>query len=888
MPRSHRSSALATPTDAKATFYDQLKFALEHIENPTTLGEESFLAQPYFLGWALREETIATTAFARGAILCAAIKKAAAALWEKILPAESTELLALSLKAKDERGICDQYHYLLLDLTYLHHYFPSSNKQSDIYEGILHVSRATYDRHLREAIRRLGELLLLYLQPAIHVEQPTSATELVGRAEIQATCLQALQEGKSIHLCGASGIGKSALGAILAERWATPAIFWFTIRITLNDQLTSLLFALGNFLHQQGASRLWLQLIANAGVVKDANLALELARADLADLATLPLLCFDEIDLLRPLDLEAEAVHHTQFLAFIEGLQDHAPLLFIGQRAVVSSDLVFPVTRLSIAEMAAWLTQVAVQHTAQLLTRIDNYTAGNPRLVALCIVLYKTAQLHAEASLNDVLDQLPQTAALGPIWQRLQQRLGRADNRLLQALSVFRSPAPRDAWLHSHLWESNTTAKAQLIGETAVERLIDYRLIQEDRSGGITLLPALRDAIYTQLTAEQREELHTNAASIRATRGEYTAAAYHFQLASQPATAIAIWEPHEEQEIRRGQAAAALGIFTQISSHQLPEKVGKRLHLLRSRLYQLGGHSEQALAQVESLPATQSDDETVEAAIVGGDALRTLGKSDAALDAYGAGLAAAARLLQQATWLHAKRGTIYLQQRELHHARREALQARYSLENLEGAIQETAGNYGAARRHYLNALESAELLDDRRGLALVQRNLGVLTAHQNDEENAIHYHEQALAFYEEIGDRVSAEEVRSNLAGVFVQFQQFEAAVAPAQKALVFFAARRNTFWIAQNTSNLATIYYELGDLQQAEAYAEQTLEQEEPQSFPYALFTLGQVYSAQQRWQEAQAHFERVRQIAQQSEDRFLLEQLERTLRTSEQEIAE
>ncbi|HRW04059.1 MAG TPA: hypothetical protein P5121_03120 [Caldilineaceae bacterium] len=886
MPRSHRNTATLIQADATATFYDQLKFVLEHIDEPHLLGEQSFLAQPYFLGQTLRERPSATTPFARGSVLRAEIVKAAAALWEGTLPTEPAILLATSLQAKDERGICDQYHYLLLDLTYFHHYFPAPSKQSDIYDDVLHVSRATYDRHLREAIRRLGELLLLHLQPTLHVEQPLATSDLVGREEMQAKCIQGLQAGKSVFLCGASGIGKSALGAAVAEEWHSPAVFWFTVRVTLNDQLTSLLFALGNFLHQQGGSRLWLQLVANAGVLKDANLALELTRADLADLATQPLLCFDEIDLLRPLDLETEPVPHTQFLAFVEGLQGHAPLLLMGQRAVLSCDLVVPVARLRLAEMQAWLTHAGIPHTPQLLARLDAYTAGNPRLVALCLVLYQAVQPQSTFTLNEVLDQLPQTPALGPIWQRLQQRLDRAENRLLQALSVFRGPAPRDAWEYQLSWLTDESTAQELV-TTLIARLIDYRLIQEDAAGGIALLPALRDVIYAQLTVEQREDLHAHAALVRAARGEYTAAAYHLHHAGQPAAALAIWEPNLEQEVRRGQAAAALAIFEQISYHRLPEKVGKQLRLLRSRLYQLGGYSEQALAEVEALPA-DGDEQAVAASVVAGDALRTLGRSDEALTTYNTGLVAAAQLLQQSTWLHAKRGTVYLQQRELHHARREALQARYGLENLEGAIQETAGNYGAARRHYLNALESAELLDDKRGLALVQRNLGVLAAHQNDEEHAIHYHQQALAYYEEIGDRVSAEEVRSNLAGVFVQFQQFEAALPPAQKALSFFSARRNTFWVAQNTSNLATVYYELGNYTQAQHYAELTLEQEEPQSYPYALFTLGQVYSAQQRWAEAQAHFGRVRQIAQQTEDRFLLEQLEAILRESQLEIVD
>jgi tetratricopeptide (TPR) repeat protein len=813
-----------------------------------------------------------STNFARGVTLCNEIKRVVAALWEGKLPATSDDLVAQALQAKEQRGFCDQYHYLLLDLTYLHQYFPPPAKQSDLYDGILHVSRATYDRHLREAIRRLGELLLLHLQPTLHVEQPIVTANLVGRAALRAEALTLLRAEKSIYLCGASGIGKSALGAAITELWATPAIFWFTVRVTVNDRLTSLLFALGNFLHQQGASRLWLQLVANAGIVKDANLALDLARADLAALPHLPLLCLDEIDLLRPVDIETEPVHHTQFLAFVEGLQGYAPLLFMGQRTVLAADRVFSLTRLSDSEIAEWLTHANVHFTPELLTELNDYTAGNPRLLALCLVLYQSSNAQQPADLRSVLNELPQTPALEPIWQRLQQRLGKREIRLLQALSVFRSPTPRDAW-HHHA-ASLEIVSADSDAPQALQRLISYRLIQEDGQGGVAVLPALRAVVYQQLTAEQREELHCRAALIRAERGEYTAAAYHYQQGDQPLTAIAVWEPNYEQEVRRGQAAAALAIFQQISCHRLPQKAAQTLRLLRSRLYQLGGHSAQALAEVETM--TPADAEwAVEAAVVGGDALRTLGQTDHALAHYGEGLAGAAHLLQRTTWLHAKRGTVYLQQRELHHARREALQARYGLENLEGAIHETAGNYGAARQHYLNALNAAELLDDKRGLALVQRNLGVLAAHQNDQENAVRYHLHALLFYEEIGDRVSAEEVRSNLAGVYVQFKEFTAAIEPATKALAFFTIRQNSFWIAQNTSNLATVYYELGDFAQAQHYAEETLTQEEPQSYPYALFTLGQVCRAQQHWQKAEAYFAEVQKIAQQTEDHFLLAQL-------------
>ncbi len=872
MSHSNRSPNSRHRIDATATFFDQLKFALEHYHQPALVGESSPFAQPYFLGQALHRQADALTNLGRGSALCMALESAAGALWAGPLPATQALLLQGALQAKEEIGLCDRYYYLLLDLTYFHHYFAQSRHQADIYDDILHVARATYDRHLREAIQRVGEMLLMRLQPTLPLEQPVLNVELIGRDAICDACLAALRLGNSVYLCGTSGIGKTTLGVALAERWPTPAVFWFTVRLTLNDQLTSLIFALGNFLHQQGASRVWLQLMANGGLFPDANLALELTRADLTALTAPPLLCFDEVDLLRPLDSETELAQHTQFLAFLEGLHSHAPLLLMGQRNVLAADIVYPLTRLTGAEMATWLTHAGVAFSPPLLARVAAYTGGAPRLLALCLLLYRTIQAQTETTFDDVLDQLPQTPALAPIWQRLQQRLDKSARTLLQALSVFRSAAPLDAWLDASAQES--AGDGYRASSMRLQQLIDDGLVQEDSRGGVTLLPTLREVIYTQLSVEAREEFHRQAGLIRAKRGEYTAAAYHYQCAGQLEAAIAIWQPHADQECRRGQAAAALAVFQQISAHRLPEATANTFHLLRSQLYQLCGQSVQALDELEPLK-TETDEWVVDAAVIGGDALRTLGQTDAALVRYGDGLVAAARLLQQNTWLHAKRATVFIQQRELHSARREALLARYRLENFEGAIQETSSNYSAARQHYLGALAMAEMLDDKAGIALVQRNLGVLAAHQADAENAIHYHQQALAFYEQSGDRVRAEEVRSNLAGVYVQFKQFGAAGELAQQALAFFEVRHNAYWVAQNTSNLATVYFELGNFGQAQHYAERTLEQEEPQSYPYALFTLGQVRLAQQRWDEANAYFAHARQIAQQNEDHFLLAQL-------------
>jgi tetratricopeptide (TPR) repeat protein len=86
-----------------------------------------------------------------------------------------------------------------------------------------------------------------------------------------------------------------------------------TIQPELTDNLYSLLFALGQFLQNLGASRLWQHLMVSQGKPNDPRLALGLVQADLAALEPAsPLLVFDELEYLyRSLRLTGETSSET-------------------------------------------------------------------------------------------------------------------------------------------------------------------------------------------------------------------------------------------------------------------------------------------------------------------------------------------------------------------------------------------------------------------------------------------------------------------------------------------------------------------------------------------------------------------------------------------------
>ena len=90
------------------------------------------------------------------------------------------------------------------------------------------------------------------------------------------------------------------------------------------------------------------------------------------------------------------------------------------------------------------------------------------------------------------------------------------------------------------------------------------------------------------------------AAEVRATHGQYTAAAYHYWRSNRNAKAIQIWYPNRNGELLRGQADAAFAVFGKISQHGLSKSEGKALALIQAELYKLQGELTQGCALLEA------------------------------------------------------------------------------------------------------------------------------------------------------------------------------------------------------------------------------------------------------------------------------------------------
>lgn len=841
-------------------FHQQLKQALKHIQDGTWLGQHTLLASPYFLGdgWTVRTGAgarLVNQAAARGKALREAVYRAVDRLWGETGPANRAQVEAAMPAILQAPG-SPRYAFLVLELRYLHRFF-KPRRLSQIWEEFLGESRAEFYRDLDAAVALLGQALLNHLRPTFRLESPPQWDDFVGRETTRQQCLAALRAGQSVALSGPGGVGKTTLGSVIAADWSVDAVFWYTIRPTLTDHLNSLLYSLGYFLHRQGASNLWQMLAAESGIGDKANLALGLVREDLAQLPAAPLLCFDELDRLRPMDVENTPPAHRQLLEFVDSLRGLAPLLIMGQRAVVDTDVHHALSGLPEPELQRLLRNAHIPLTRQEAARLRQYTDGNPRLLRLLMALYQQNAADGSPDLTPMLAQLAQTPALQPLFDRLWLRTAAAERRLLQSLSVFRSPTPQDAWqAHAAAWES----------------LRQRGLLVIDEQAGVTLWPALRDLIYAELSAELREQLHAQAAAIRAGRGEYTAAAYHLCQAGAVRQAVQMWFPQRQQEIQRGQAAAALAVFQDISLRRLGKKEQQALALLRAELYQLSGEAGRGLADLEAVDWPETSAVTIQARALQGAFQEALGQPDTALATYEAGMAAALEIQRQLLLLRERRARLHVRQRQMSQAWREARLAQYEAENLQGVVQAELGEYAAAYQAYQRALAAAEEVGYDAGIARTHRDLITLLSRQGKLDEVIIHAEQAISYYNRIGDRLNQETVRSILSSTYIQTQQYDLAVQAAGQALAFFERIGHTHGIGATAANLAEGYFGLGDIAQARRYALLVLQQEEPFTHPYALFTLGLVGQAEGKLDEAAQAFASSALLAAQNDDRFML----------------
>jgi tetratricopeptide (TPR) repeat protein len=823
--------------------------ALKHYNDPQWLGQHSPLATPYFLGHLLEQAEQPGSVPGRGRGLQRAIYQAAATIWPGELPQSRKSLLKLVENERAEEPYGPRYLFLLLDLRYLRRFFlPSSapNTVGAMYD-ILNVSETRFFAHLQKARHELAEALLRVTRPSLRLESPLQPL-LIGRDDLLERVRSDLAQNWSVTLSGQAGIGKTSLGAYLAQNWSSGPVFWHTFRPGLNDDLASVVFGLAHFLYQHGCSSLWLQLMANETVLENLELLAGFLREDLECAARLPvLLCFDELDLLHTSKSQPRHGVHKQILELLESLQGLAPLLLIGQKGIIDTSAHYELQPLTKEGVQALLQHKAVE-TQESIAEIQQLTGGNPRFLEIYIALRKSLDPLKRLDLG-------QSPSVKPLFNRLWKRLDEAERDLLMALSIFRSMTPQDAW-RDH---------------GGLQSLQQRSLLKFDARGGVALLSIFRELVHDELPEEQRRLLHQDGALIRSQRGQYTEAAHHLWQAGQFETAVQLWYEHQAVEIEQGKAGAAYALFNQARPPKLPEKAGKQLKVIRDRLSLLHGDAASVLQDIDSYSWHLDEKITAEALEQWGQAHFIRGDIDAALSDYEEAISVLGELSKQTVLLHRRRVQSFIERAEIDLAERETRLAQFELAWQKALIDLTQGKFRPARDHLQEARQLAMEASDDRRVAEADRFLAMAAGNYGDYGRAQQHAQAAMAYYKQTGDRLNLENMRAELAGFYLNEGKFAEAIEPLEAALSFFERINHDLRIAHITSDLAEAYFETGRLDLAENYALRAFQSENPRVLPYACYTLGQIRYEQERFADAEHVFQTGIQFTTRSGDDFI-----------------
>lgn len=797
------------------TFTEVIEDALKHYQDAAWLGESSPLATPYFLGDRLIPVT--ANALVRGRALQTLLQEATTNLQGKYAEGFQTILSEYYFRNRPAAVVWDQV---------------------GLGKNSFHLSR-------NAAIAALEEQLTEQMQPALRLEQPPVVEKLFERKRESEIALGALDKLQSVAILGINGIGKSAFAALLATKIDRPT-FWYTVRLGLNDQLESLLFALGLFAHQQGSSTLWLALHTTPQQAASEQM-LGVVRYTLTQIQPPPLLCFDQLE---QLDV-GQGSHHLPVISLLESLQGLVSMLWIGERVPLSSNEYISLGGLSLAVSVELLNQSNVPIAAIQHAEIYKLTKGNPRLLKLAL---------ASLSSGEAKSALPDDPALEAILNRTLARLPANERVLLHALAVYRTPAPMHPWQNRQLGP-------------ILNMLLEKQLLQSDGQGGVEVPLVYRQQIYRQLSTVERQYFHHQAAGVRAQSGAYTAAAYHWIEAGEIPMALAQWRTHQQREIAQGQATAAYTIFKPLITEGQSAAIREQAMLLCGQIDMLHGQSERVLRQFsDHLPATKIL--AVETGELLGMAANDQSEFDHAGQVFEQSLQVAEALVEvRMARLHKGRAWNHLRQRQLDLAERELSFAHYEIENMRGNLAFDRGLYAQAHQHYEAALRLAEELTNQDGIGKTSNNLAAVSLWQGAFEDATQHLERAFHAYESLGKVADMAGCCITQAVTHSQSGDYQSALRALDRAekLLMQLGIPNVWQQVLIAQARAEAYLGAGDIVQAEAAVKVAIESEDVSILPDAYRVYGEISSQQGKGVAAENYLRKSLNLAQENDDRYL-----------------
>ncbi|MFO8050914.1 MAG: tetratricopeptide repeat protein [Thermoplasmatota archaeon] len=541
------------------------------------------------------------------------------------------------------------------------------------------------------------------------------------------------EEGSSImSITGIAGIGKTTLAAkVIMENQGRMHLFWY--RFHRWDSLRNVLFSIARFLEQMGRSGLRTYLDNNTRLEKKEFYSL--IENSFKDAKAF--MVFDDFQ-------RAE----DEIVDFFSNLKEMLPSMS-GLKILVVGRQVFPFYDRSDVLLKKVVRELTLEGLDKescrgllniedmdddIFSRVYSITKGHPLFLQLIL------------STEDLEDQKDIKRY---IYEEIFKKLDKKDSLLLQIASVYRYPAPSEAFFTE-----------EGLDFTILDRLIDANLIMETSYDEYEAHDLIKEFFYNRLTPGQKKEYHSKAANFYMEVGTDRAtveAMYHMAMGGQVIKAMKLASAYGERIMTKGyveQFSSVLTLLEKEITEETQEYDAMR-RLLKGEVQMIMGRWDKASSDLK--------------------------RAAAMAEAQGRELVSARANLKLGS-IENRRGNKETAEKRLKRALRIARkldnkeQVARSLQAL-GELYSTRGEFDQAEKHLKESLQIARELENSSLIASSHTSLGIIYTNQDKLERSIEEFNKAIMFLEEEDNALEMARVKVNIGTVLSSMGDLEEAI---------------------------------------------------------------------------------------------------------------
>jgi len=713
----------------------------------------------------------------------------------------------------------------------------------------------------------------------LRLESIPGSGNFIGRKRELDEYQKRLDSQSIMVIGGTAGVGKTMLGAQIVAQQPQRRVVWHTFHRGLNDNLESVIWALGGFLaaNQDDALQRFLDL--NIEKLKEekyrVNEAIYLLIYSLEQGSYL--LCFDDFQVAD----EDEKIN-SLFEIFNDRLQNTKVMVMSRRRPrfadAIGLDYV-AMEGLNKEDAEALLHRDAIHLGAELFAKLYDQTMGNPKLLELFITWMEN-KIWRSDEVSEFINRAFGERVEEYLVRNVYETLSAEEQRLLKAISIFRAPVDEEA-IGEILIEENMENVDRLL-----DTLVHKYAVQESDYGEKYLHSLLGEFCYDRLRTDApfRTRLHKNAGRYYYGEEDYLEAAHHYFEAREYQKSAEIIIDNLEQLIYAGQSSAIMGQLGKLSPQLVDTETWASVCIAIGDACMIAGEydaaiqSYQAVLEVEPLLLSRREVADVQRKI--GEGYDRKGQYDQALEHYHEGIqilgadvsVEMASIYGRLSWVHANRGEYEKAVASAQQGLKIAEGTGYGKEAADcydtiAFVYLRKDDYDRAIEHYSKALEARKRIGDRLGFVRSYIKLGIVYKLKGDYDKAVKYYTDSLATSEEIGDIFRIAVSHGELGFVQDIKGNYDEAVWHYNKALALFTRLGNEPLIAITHNNLGEAYRGKGEYDKAIEHLDVALkayidfEDKEGLSDVYRI--LSEIKLCQGYPEQAQEHGQKALQLA-------------------------